>query len=65
MNWSQALSAMEKGLRVRHEYFTKEEYFELRDGRLTAEDGCSMRGWFRNEEWQKTGWSLHHEQFID
>lgn len=58
LSWSQALLAMEDGKRVRNEYFTREEYFEMRQGRLYAEDGCSMRGWYRGEDWQKTGWSV-------
>lgn len=58
MSWKEALEAMEKGKRVRNKYFTSEEWFEMRSGRLYAEDGCSMTGWYRGEEWQNEGWSV-------
>lgn len=58
MNWSEAIEAMEKGKLVRNQHFTSEEWFEMRNGRLFAEDGCPMDGWYINEEWQKTGWSV-------
>lgn len=58
MSWSEAIDAMEIGKTVRNEYFTREEWFEMRNGRLFAEDGCPMDGWYRNEDWQKTGWSI-------
>ena len=50
MSWSDAIEAMENGKTVRHEYFTREEWFEMRNGRLFAEDGCPMDGWYRNED---------------
>jgi hypothetical protein len=58
MSWSEAIAAMEKGKVVRNEYFTREEWFEMRSGRIFAEDGCPMDGWYRNEGWQNTGWSV-------
>lgn len=62
LSWLEAIRVMESGHRVRNEYFTREEYFEMRDGRIYAEDGCSMHGWYRGEDWQKTGWSIVSEQ---
>lgn len=58
MSWSDAIEAMENGKTVRNEYFSREEWFEMRNGRIFAEDGCPMDGWYRNEDWQKTGWSI-------
>lgn len=58
MSWHEAIEAMESGKTVRNEHFTHEEWFEMRDGRLFAEDGCPMDGWYRNEGWQNTGWSV-------
>lgn len=58
MSWEEALEAMEKGLLVRNQHFTSQEFFEMRNGRIFAEDGCSMAGWFRGEGWQKEGWSV-------
>lgn len=58
MSWAEAIEAMERGKTVRNEYFTREEWFEMRNGRLFAEDGCPMDGWFRGEDWQRVGWSV-------
>lgn len=58
LNWEQAIKAMEKGKRVRNQHFTSEEWFEMRDGRIYAEDGCPMTGWYRGDDWQKEGWSI-------
>lgn len=62
LSWPEALEAMEKGKAVRNEYFTSEEFFEMRNGRIFAEDGCSMHDWYRGEDWQKTGWSVVNKQ---
>lgn len=58
ISWNDALEAMQSGKIVRNDFFTREEFFEMRDGRIYAEDGCSMHGWYRGEDWQKTGWSI-------
>lgn len=58
LSWDEALRALEKGLIVRNRNFTSEEFFEMRNGRLFAEDGCSMAGWYLGLDWQKEGWSV-------
>lgn len=58
MSWEEAIDAMEKGLLVRNEYFTSKEFFEMRNGRIFAEDGCPMAGWYQGEAWQNKGWSV-------
>lgn len=58
LSWSEALEAMESGKVVRNEYFTSEEFFEMRNGRIFAEDGCPMCGWYQGADWQQTGWSV-------
>lgn len=58
LSWEQAIQAMEEGKRLRNEYFTSDEWFEFRNGRLFAEDGCPMCGWFTGEDWQLTGWTI-------
>lgn len=58
LNWQEALREMEKGKKVRNEYFTSDEWFEMRNDRIFAEDGCPMCGWYTGEGWQKTGWSV-------
>lgn len=58
LNWKEAQQAMREGKRVRNQYFTSDEWFEMVDGRIYAEDGCSMAGWYRGESWQDEGWSV-------
>ena len=58
MSWEEAKSAMREGRKVRNSYFTSEEYFQMEDGRIVCEMGCLMDGWYRDEDWQKTGWSI-------
>lgn len=48
------------GVRIRHEYFTNDEFFEFKDGKIVCEDGYAMDGWYRNERWQNVGWSVHN-----
>lgn len=54
MNWKEAKQAMREGKRVRNEYFTSDEWFEMVGGHIYAEDGCPMAGC---EAWQDEGWS--------
>lgn len=58
MSWREAQKAMWEGKRVRHEYFTDEEFFEIKGSKIIAEDGCNMELWYIGEDWQKTGWSV-------
>lgn len=58
MNWEEAKKAMREGKRVRHQYFTSNEWFEMVNGSIFAEDGCSMLGWYLGEAWQDEGWSV-------
>jgi hypothetical protein len=58
MNWEEAQTAMRQGFAVRHEYFTSDEYFYMRNGHVVCEDGYPTAGWYTGEEWQKTGWSI-------
>lgn len=62
MTFDEAIEVMKTGKRVKHEYFTSEEFFEMNNGMIFAEDGCPMTGWYTGEEWQKTGWSLYDPQ---
>ncbi|MEB6533243.1 hypothetical protein MXM51_01590 [Pantoea stewartii] len=62
MSWSEAQQAMQEGKRVRHEYFTQEEFFEIKGIDIIAEDGCNMELWYIGEDWQKKGWSIVSDQ---
>lgn len=58
LTWLQAKQVMLEGKRVRNEHFTPDEWFEMRHGRIYAEDDCPMDGWYRGESWQDYGWSV-------
>lgn len=58
MTWEEAKQAMKEGKRVRQKYFCSEEFFEMRNGRIFAEDGCPMDNWYIGEDWQKEGFSI-------
>lgn len=47
--------ARAEGVKIRHAYFTPEEYFEWKDGKLRCELGYDMSKWFKNEKWQLDG----------
>lgn len=58
MSWEEAKKAMREGKRVRNEYFTSDEWFEMRGGVIYAEDSCPMGRWYCGEAWQDEGWSV-------
>lgn len=65
LSWEEAQKAMSEGKKVKHRYFSTEEYFHLVDGRIYGEDGVCMNDgfhtdWYTGEEWQKTGWAIVH-----
>jgi hypothetical protein len=63
MTRQEALKAMKEGKKVRHEYYSPEEFlFINQDGNFQTEDGC-IHGWVSDEfwsVWQKwpDGWDL-------
>jgi len=58
MSWDEAKAAMRAGNKVRNRHFTDEEFFKMEDGKIFCEMGYRMDGWYRGEDWQKTGWSI-------
>lgn len=62
MTIEEAYQCMKEGKRVTHKSFTSDEYFEMYCGVVVCENGYSMSDWFRNEEWQKDGWSIKQEK---
>jgi len=63
MTKAEAYEAMTQGHRIRHEYYTPEEYaFINKDGKIETEDGCVMGSrfdefWAYYQKWE-TGWSI-------
>ena len=59
MNREEALQEMKAGAKVRHEYFTSEEYlFMDRYGRIMTEDGYEFADQFFANDWFATGWQV-------
>lgn len=67
MTKQEAYAAMQQGRKVRHEYYSPEEYvFINKKGNLETEDGCDHGGiydefWGIYQKWQ-TGWSIYEEK---
>ncbi|MEJ8803131.1 hypothetical protein [Pontibacter sp. H249] len=58
----EAKDALLQGKKVRHKYYTPEEWLKLENGTLKTEDGCS-HGSFLDEFWTKyqifpDGWEV-------
>ncbi|QYC52747.1 hypothetical protein [Klebsiella phage vB_KpnM_TU02] len=47
---------MSKGCIVKHEYFTDDEYFYMRNGAIRDENGYDMTRWYKGESWQNEHW---------
>ena len=58
MSWEEARKAMRDGKKVRNQYFTSNEWFEMKGGRIYCEGGYPMDRWFTGDDWQLTGWSI-------
>ena len=63
MNREEALREMRDGAKVRHQYFTCEEYlFMDRYDRIMTEDSMSFSGEFFKNDFFETGWSVVKRQ---
>ena len=59
MNREEALREMRDGAKVRHQYFTSEEYLFIDSyNRIMTEDGCEFAREFFNNDFFETGWSV-------
>lgn len=59
LTWEQAKQAMRDGKRVRNKWFSGDEFFEMKDGKIVCEMGYNMAKWYRGESWQDCwGWSV-------
>lgn len=58
LSYDQAVEMMQQGKRVKHQYFTGDEWFEMKGNRVIDEEGYPMAGWYRGETWQNTGWMV-------
>ena len=59
MNREEALREMRDGAKVRHQYFTSEDYLFIDSyNRIMTEDGCEFAREFFNNDFFETGWSV-------
>ena len=65
MNREEALREMRDGAKVRHQYFTREEYlFMDRYDRIMTEDGYDLSGEFFKNDFFETGWSVVKDKVL-
>lgn len=65
MNREEALQEMKAGAKVRHDYFTSEEYlFMDRYDRIMTEDGYEFAGEFFKNDFFETGWSVVKDKVL-
>lgn len=60
MTFEEAKEQMRAGVKMTHEYFTSDEFFEIKQGVMVCEGGYDMTRWNRGEEWQQTGWRIYN-----
>ena len=64
-NRQEALREMIDGAKVRHEYFTSEEYLIMDVwGKIKTEDGYDFADQFFGNDWFATGWSVVKTKFF-
>lgn len=58
MSRQEAFNAMKSGKKITHQYFSKDEFYEIKDGAIIAEDGVNHTSvfWSLEQEWRSHGW---------
>ena len=65
MTRNEAYDEMKAGAKVRHQYFTREEYlFMDRYDRIMTEDGYEFAGEFFKNDFFETGWSVVKDKVL-
>lgn len=63
MTKEEAIVAMEAGHKVTHQYFTKDEFIRMKNGKLITEEGYEFEPWkfwmYRNYKVWETDWSIY------
>lgn len=62
LTWTEAKEVMRNGGRVKHQYFCRDEWFQMQHGRIVDENGYNMDGWYRDEAWQDENWLVLSEE---
>lgn len=61
MTREEAYKAMQEGKKITHNYFSGDEFYELKNGKIMAEDNVNHTSTFWDEgqnNWRKDGWSI-------
>lgn len=63
MSFEEAKELARKGVKVRHIYFTKDEYMTMRGNTIVFEDGVSINAdeWSKGKDYLLTDWSEHKQ----
>lgn len=55
----EAYNSMKTGSKVKHKYFTNNEFLHMVDGIITNEEDYNFESWWNGKEtWKETGWSI-------
>lgn len=61
MTREEAFQEMMSGKKISHQYFGSNEYYEMKNGKIIAEDGVNHTQVFRSTEgnnWRADGWFI-------
>ncbi len=64
MTREDAFKEMKKGNKITHSYFSDEEFYEMKDGKIIAEDGVDHTSVFWSDKhatWRQNGWVIKEE----
>lgn len=64
MTREEAYEALKEGNKITHHYFGRNEYYEMKDNSIIAEDGVnhSRVFWQQDQDnWRADGWELYIE----
>lgn len=62
MTREEAYKAMKNGEKITHQYFSSNEYYEMKGSQILAEDGVNHTTIFWSQEqnnWRNDGWSKY------
>lgn len=61
MNREQAYNALKEGKKISHNYFSSDEYYQMVDGKIKAEDNVNHTQMFWSTDsnnWREDGWFI-------
>ena len=63
MVFEEAKILAQKGIKIRHAYFTEDEYLTMRENVIVFEDGVKMyeKDWLEGKDFLLDGWSIYPE----